>query len=253
VITSLTACRTGGQRRAGCPTTCAVGHCGHRASRAVMNRPGQRPRRDRSRPERGGVYDLGDPVGGSPSVRARRRRASVVRTSEGDQLLVTNRPEDAGHRICLAPPLSCSYAARRPGRFALPQGAQLHRWPWLELASTNLVVELGIIRACSRLAFTVAGVRGRPIRSCFWRCLWPVRRKRLLTRRRQQADAPAPGPWRTRGQWTMRHPGLGPICRRSRSPGASTACLHILRHGVRRSSRHRPGPPHRGAIAAVGP
>jgi uncharacterized membrane protein YraQ (UPF0718 family) len=99
-----------------------------------------------------------------------------------------------------------------------------------EIASTNLVVELGIILALLiAWQFTVAEFVGGPIMIVLVAVAFRLfLRKRLLDAAREQADRGLAGSMEGHAAMDMSIKASGPIWRRLRSKGAATAVSHIF-------------------------
>jgi uncharacterized membrane protein YraQ (UPF0718 family) len=156
---------------------------------------------------------------------------SVVRKSEVTKHLGDDRPRT----IALASGLgaassSCSYAAVALARALFRKGASFTAAMTFEIASTNLVVELGIILALLiAWQFTVAEFVGGPIMIVLLAVAFRLfLRKRLLDAAREQADRGLAGSMEGHAAMDMSIQASGPIWRRLRSPGASTAVSHIF-------------------------
>ncbi len=156
---------------------------------------------------------------------------SVVRKSEVVKLLGDDRPRTLAIASGLgAASSSCSYAAVALARSLFRKGASFTAAMAFEIASTNLVVELGIILALLiAWQFTVAEFVGGPIMIVLLAVAFRMfLRKRLLDEAREQAERGLAGSMEGHAAMDMSIRASGPIWRRLRSPGASTAVSHIF-------------------------
>jgi uncharacterized membrane protein YraQ (UPF0718 family) len=135
--------------------------------------------------------DLGDPLGPHPRLRALGGGQAVVRRSTIVRLLGDDRPRTLAIAAGLgAASSSCSYAAAALARSLFRKGASFTAAMTFEIASTNLVVELGIILALLiGWQFTLAEFVGGPIIIILVAVLFRLLlRQRLLEAARNQAD-----------------------------------------------------------------
>jgi hypothetical protein len=156
---------------------------------------------------------------------------SVVRKSEVVKLLGDDRPRTLAVASGLgAASSSCSYAAVALARSLFRKGASFTSAMAFEIASTNLVVELGIILALLiAWQFTVAEFVGGPIMIVLLAVAFRLfLRRRLLDSAREQAERGLAGSMEGHAAMDMSIQASGPIWRRLRSPGASTAVSHIF-------------------------
>jgi hypothetical protein len=156
---------------------------------------------------------------------------AVVRKSEVVKLLGDDRPRTLAIASGLgAASSSCSYAAVALARSLFRKGASFTAAMAFEIASTNLVVELGIILALLiAWQFTVAEFVGGPIMIVLLAVAFRLfLRKRLLDAAREQADRGLAGSMEGHAAMDMSIQTSGPIWRRLRSPGASTTVSHIF-------------------------
>ncbi len=156
---------------------------------------------------------------------------SVVRRSEVTRHLGDDRPRTLALASGLgAASSSCSYAAVALARALYRKGASFTAAMAFEIASTNLVVELGIILALLiAWQFTVAEYVGGPIMIVLLAVAFRLfLRKRLLDAAREQADRGLAGSMEGHAAMDMSIKASGPIWRRLRSPGAGTAVSHIF-------------------------
>jgi hypothetical protein len=156
---------------------------------------------------------------------------AVVRKSEVVKLLGDDRPRTLAIASGLgAASSSCSYAAVALARSLFRKGASFTAAMAFEIASTNLVVELGIILALLiAWQFTVAEFVGGPIMIVLLAVAFRLfLRKRLLESAREQADRGLAGSMEGHAAMDMSIQTSGPIWRRLRSQGASTAVSHIF-------------------------
>ncbi|HEX4539523.1 MAG TPA: permease [Acidimicrobiales bacterium] len=156
---------------------------------------------------------------------------SVVRKSEVVRLLGDDRPRTLAVATGLgAASSSCSYAAVALARALFRRGASFTAAMAFEIASTNLVVELGIILALLiAWQFTVAEFVGGPIMIVLLAVAFRLfLRKRLLDQAREQAERGLAGSMEGHAAMDMSIKASGPIWRRLRTPGATTAVSHIF-------------------------
>src|SRR5215471_12768082 len=125
---------------------------------------------------------------------------------------------------------SCSYAAVALARSLFRKGASFTAAMVFEIASTNLVIELGIILALLiSWQFTLAEFVGGPIMIVLLAVAFRLfLRKRLLDAARAQADRGLAGSMEGHAAMDMSIEASGPIWRRLRSPGAATAVSNIF-------------------------
>jgi uncharacterized protein len=99
---------------------------------------------------------------------------------------------------------SCSYAAVALARALVRRGASFTAAMAFEIASTNLVIELGIILALLlSWQFTLVEFTGWPIMIVLMAVAFRLFvRKRIITAAREQATRDWPGPWRVTRPWT---------------------------------------------------
>ena len=139
-------------------------------------------------------------------------------------------PDDSPRTLAVATGLgaassSCSYAAVALARSLFRRGANFTAATAFEFASTNLVVELGIILAVLiGWQFTAAEFVGGPIMIVllalvFRRFLSPA----LVAQAREHAERGAMGRMEGHAEMDMSVAGTGPIWRRLRSPAGFTA------------------------------
>jgi uncharacterized membrane protein YraQ (UPF0718 family) len=99
---------------------------------------------------------------------------------------------------------SCSYAAVALARSLFRKGANFTAAMAFEIASTNLVIELGIILALLMgWQFTLAEFVGGPIMIVLLAVLFRIfLRRRLVADALDQANKGSPGRWRATPPWT---------------------------------------------------
>jgi uncharacterized membrane protein YraQ (UPF0718 family) len=151
---------------------------------------------------------------------------AVVRKSEIVRLM----PDDSPRSLALASLLgaassSCSYAAVALARALFRRGADFAAAMAFEIASTNLVVELGIIMALLMgWQFTLAEFVGGPIMILGVAVLFRVfLRVRLLDEARAQADRAVAGSMEGHAAMDMSVAAEGSLWRRITSPAGFTA------------------------------
>ncbi len=158
-------------------------------------------------------------------VQAIVRRQSVARLLGGD------RPKTLAVAAGLgAASSSCSYAAVALARSLFRKGASFTAAMAFEIASTNLVIELGIILALLLgWQFTLAEYVGGPLMIIFVAVAFRlVLRQGLLNTARQQADKGVAGAMEGHAAMDMGVGGDGSVWHRLRSPDGFTAVSHIF-------------------------
>ncbi len=125
---------------------------------------------------------------------------------------------------------SCSYAAVALARALFRRGAGFTAAMVFEIASTNLVVELGIILALLLgWQFTLAEFVGGPLMIVFLALVFRVFvRGRILEAARAQADRGVAGSMEGHAAMDMSIQATGSMWRRLRSPEAITSVSHIF-------------------------
>lgn len=125
---------------------------------------------------------------------------------------------------------SCSYAAVALARSLFRKGASFTSAMVFEIASTNLVIELGIILALLiGWQFTAAEFVGGPIMIVVVALLFRLLlRRRLVDKARTQADRGLAGSMEGHAAMDMSIQQSGPFFRRLRSPQAATSVSHIF-------------------------
>jgi uncharacterized membrane protein YraQ (UPF0718 family) len=156
---------------------------------------------------------------------------AVVRKSTIARLLGSSSPRTLAVATGLgAASSSCSYAAVALARSLFRKGADFAAAMAFEIASTNLVIELGIILALLMgWQFTAAEFIGGPLMivgvALAFRLLL---RQPLLTRARAQAERGIAGSMEGHAAMDMSVTGGGPLWRRLTSPGGFTAVSHVF-------------------------
>jgi len=161
----------------------------------------------------------------SAVVQAVVRRATVVR------LLGDDRPRTLTLAAGLgAASSSCSYAAVALARSLFRQGANFTAAMAFEIASTNLVVELGVILALLMgWQFTLAEFVGGPVMIVLLAVLFRrFLRERLLRQAREQADRGIAGSMEGHAAMDMSVQGEGSFARRLLSGGGFTSVAHVF-------------------------
>jgi uncharacterized membrane protein YraQ (UPF0718 family) len=161
----------------------------------------------------------------SSIVQALVRRETVVR------LLGDDRPKTLAIAAGLgAASSSCSYAAVALARSLFRKGASFTAAMAFEIASTNLVIELGIILALFLgWQFTLAEFIGGPLMIVFIAVMFRLfLRQRLLDEARRQADRGLAGSMEGHAAMDMSIDREGTIWRRLRSAEGFTAVSHIF-------------------------
>ena len=125
---------------------------------------------------------------------------------------------------------SCSYAAVALARSLFRKGASFTSAMAFEIASTNLVIELGIVLALLiGWQFTAAEFVGGPIMIVLMALLFRVLlRQRLVDEARTQADRGLAGSMEGHAAMDMSIQQSGSLFRRLRSPQAATSISHIF-------------------------
>jgi uncharacterized protein len=161
----------------------------------------------------------------SAAVQAVVRRESVVR------LLGDDRPRTLATAAGLgAASSSCSYAAVALARSLFRKGANFTSAMTFEIASTNLVIELGIILALLLgWQFTLGEFLGGPIMIVVLALLFrSFLRPRLLDEARRQADRGLAGSMEGHAAMDMSVTEGGSLWRRLGSPKGFTSVSHIF-------------------------
>jgi uncharacterized membrane protein YraQ (UPF0718 family) len=125
---------------------------------------------------------------------------------------------------------SCSYAAVALARSLFRKGASFVAAMAFEIASTNLVIELGIILALLLgWQFTLAEFVGGPLMIVFLAVLFRLfLRQRLLADAKAQAERGVAGSMEGHAAMDMSIPEGGSLWRRLRSPSGVTSVSHIF-------------------------
>jgi uncharacterized membrane protein YraQ (UPF0718 family) len=125
---------------------------------------------------------------------------------------------------------SCSYAAVALARSLFRKGADFTAAMAFEIASTNLVVELGVILALLMgWQFTAAEFVGGPIMIVLLAVLFRlVLRDPLVARAREQAERGVAGSMEGHAAMDMSAPGDGSFRRRLLSSGGLTSVSHVF-------------------------
>src|SRR6266446_7434783 len=151
---------------------------------------------------------------------------AVVSRGEMRRLL----PDDSSRSIATATGLgavssSCSYAAVALARSLFRKGADFTAAMAFEFASTNLVIELGIIMALLLgWQFTLAEFLGGPLMIVLLAIVFRVfLKQRLVDEAREQADRGALGRMEGHAEMDMSVQSRGSLWRRLRSPAGFTA------------------------------
>src|SRR5438445_3378468 len=151
---------------------------------------------------------------------------AVVSKSEMSRLLPDDSPRTLTVAACLgAASSSCSYAAVALARSLFRKGADLTAAMAFQFASTNLVVELGIILAILiGWQFTAGEFVGGPIMIALMALLFRrFLKPRMIEEAREQADRGVLGRMEGHAEMDMSVTGEGSIWRRIRSPKGFTA------------------------------
>jgi uncharacterized membrane protein YraQ (UPF0718 family) len=156
---------------------------------------------------------------------------AVVRRETVARLLGDDRPRTLALSAGLgAASSSCSYAAVALARSLFRKGADFTAAMAFEIASTNLVVELGVILALLMgWQFTAAEFVGGPVMIVVLAVLFRVfLRRRLLDRAREQADRGLAGSMEGHAAMDMSVHGEGGFARRLFSRNGFTSVSHIF-------------------------
>jgi uncharacterized membrane protein YraQ (UPF0718 family) len=156
---------------------------------------------------------------------------AVVRRSTVARLLGDARPRTLAVAAGLgAASSSCSYAAVALARALFRKGADFTAAMAFEIASTNLVIELGVILALLMgWQFTLAEFTGGPLMIVFLAVLFRLfLRGRLLTRARQQADLGVAGSMEGHAAMDMSVQRDGSFARRLFSGEGFTSVSHVF-------------------------
>lgn len=156
---------------------------------------------------------------------------AVVRKSTVVRLLGDDRPRTlALASLFGAASSSCSYAAVALARSLLRKGADFTAAMAFEIASTNLVIELGVILALLMgWQFTLAEFAGGPLMIVVLALLFRLfLRDRLLREARAQADRGVAGSMEGHAAMDMSIGGRGPFLRRLCSRAGFTAVSHVF-------------------------
>jgi uncharacterized protein len=156
---------------------------------------------------------------------------AVVRRSTVVRLLGDARPRTLLVAAGLgAASSSCSYAAVALARALLRRGADFTAAMAFEIASTNLVIELGVILALLMgWQFTLAEFTGGPIMIVILAVLFRIfLRDRLLSQARQQAGRGLAGSMEGHAAMDMSIQGEGSFARRLLSRDGFTSVSHVF-------------------------
>jgi uncharacterized protein len=161
----------------------------------------------------------------SAIVQAAVRRSAVVRLIGGNSARSLAIATASG-----AASSSCSYAAVAIARSLLRKGADFTAAMAFEIASTNLVAELGVLLALLMgWQFTAAEFAGGPIMIVLLAVLFRLLlRDRLLQSAREQADRGVAGSMEGHAAMDMSADGAGLLWRRLTSARGFTAISHIF-------------------------
>ncbi len=161
----------------------------------------------------------------SAVVQAAVRRSTVVRLLGSDSATSLATATGLG-----AASSSCSYAAVALARSLFVKGANFTAAMAFEIASTNLVVELGVILALLMgWQFTLAEFTGGPIMIVLLAVMFRLLlRDRLLRQAREQAERGVPGSMEGHAAMDMSVGGSGSFWRRLASARGFTAVAHIF-------------------------
>jgi uncharacterized membrane protein YraQ (UPF0718 family) len=156
---------------------------------------------------------------------------AVVRRSTVVRLLGDARPRTLAVAAGLgAASSSCSYAAVALARALFRKGADFTAAMAFEIASTNLVIELGVILALLMgWQFTLAEFTGGPLMIVFLAVLFRLfLRKKLIARAREQADRGVAGSMEGHAAMDMSVRRDGSFARRLLSREGFTSVSHVF-------------------------
>ena len=156
---------------------------------------------------------------------------AVVRKSTVVRLLGDDRPRTLALASLLgAASSSCSYAAVALARSLFRKGADFTAAMAFEIASTNLVIELGVILALLMgWQFTVAEFTGGPLMIVVLALLFRLfLRDKLLREARDQADRGVAGSMEGHAAMDMSVDGDGSFARRLLSRRGFTSVAHVF-------------------------
>jgi uncharacterized membrane protein YraQ (UPF0718 family) len=156
---------------------------------------------------------------------------AVVRRSTITRLLGDDRPRTLAIAAGLgAASSSCSYAAVALARALLRKGADFTAAMAFEIASTNLVIELGVILALLMgWQFTLAEFAGGPVMIVLVAVGFRIFLSgRLLARAREQADRGLAGSMEGHAAMDMSVGGTGSFARRLLSREGFTSVSHVF-------------------------
>ncbi|MFJ3201352.1 permease [Streptomyces sp. NPDC086989] len=156
---------------------------------------------------------------------------AVVRKSTVVSLLGDDRPRTLAVAAGLgSASSSCSYAAVALARSLFRKGADFTAAMAFEIASTNLVIELGVILALLLgWQFTLAEFVGGPVMIIVLAVLFRLfLREGLLRRAREQAERGLAGSMEGHAAMDMSVRGEGSFARRLLSPDGFTSTAHIF-------------------------
>jgi len=156
---------------------------------------------------------------------------ALVRKSVIVRLLGDDRPRTLAIAAGLgAASSSCSYAAVALARSLFRKGASFTAAMAFEIASTNLVIELGVILALLMgWQFTLAEFTGGPIMIVILAVLFRIfLSEKLLREARQQADRGLAGSMEGHAAMDMSVGGTGSFARRLLSPRGFTSVSHVF-------------------------
>ena len=162
---------------------------------------------------------------------------AVVRKSTVVRVLGDDRPRTLAIASLLgAASSSCSYAAVALARSLFRKGADFTAAMAFEIASTNLVVELGVILALLMgWQFTLAEFVGGPLMIVVLALLFRLfLRERLLRQAREQAERGVAGSMEGHAAMDMSVGGDGPFLRSAALPQGLHVGLARVRDGVGR-------------------
>jgi hypothetical protein len=160
--------------------------------------------------------------------------SAIVQALVSKQRVERLLPDDSPRSLATATGLgiassSCSYASVALARTLFRKGADFTAAIAFELASTNLVVELGILMALVLgWQFTLGEYVGGPLMIVFVALVFRVfLTRRLVGEAREQAERGRLGAMEGHAEMDMSVGGEGSLWRRLRSPAGFTAVSHV--------------------------
>ena len=161
--------------------------------------------------------------------------SAIVQALVGKETISRLLPDDKPKTLAVASALgaassSCSYAAVALARSLFRKGAHFTAAMAFEIASTNLVVELGVILALLMgWQFTLAEFVGGPLMILFVALGFRLFvRRQIVEAAREQAERGVAGSMEGHAAMDMSVPAEGPFWKRLASPAGFTATSHVF-------------------------